>query len=165
VYAIGQARKNVYTSVVGSAWLNHQTPPLLKGTITRIVTHPSSAPSTLMTAWLLGGYPAQVLYTTDGGSNWTDITGDLPTRDANFGPTDIVIDPVTTWLYLATTSGVYKTTNNGNNWTLWSSRLPGGGTQAVMTLRTVDQRSAGGNFNVYAGIWGSGIWLRNGAEN
>jgi len=63
--------------------------------------------------------------TTDGGDNWTDITGSLPDRF----PTDIAFDPSDDQIAYLTFSGfgtdhVYKTMDRGASWTSISDSLP-----------------------------------------
>jgi photosystem II stability/assembly factor-like uncharacterized protein len=59
--------------------------------------------------------------TTDGGTTWTDVSGDLPNTPAN----DIVIDPdVPNRLYVATDAGVFQTDNGGTNWAVLGTGLP-----------------------------------------
>ncbi len=105
--------------------------------------------------------PTVLSETTLNGSNWNPIAGDLPAVGIN----DVAVDPANfDVLYIATTQGVYKSTNHGVNWTRWVMSLPGQGSQKVARLRTIDTRPSGGQLTVYAGIWGSGAWQRNGAE-
>jgi hypothetical protein len=147
--------------------------PLVAGSRIQAIVAPPGLPQT---AYALGVGPAQVFVTTNCGANWSPITGDLPQNGPNFGLRDIVVDSTNTnVLFLASTAGVYKSTNGGTHWAKWVTQyangtnqafdLPGGGSQDVYRLRVLDQRASGGSFNVYAGIWGSGIWMRNGAEN
>lgn len=65
--------------------------------------------------------------TTDGGTNWSDITGTLPTGTNNI--TYIAVhstEPQTVWLTMGgyNSSKVYKSTNGGTNWNDISSGLP-----------------------------------------
>ncbi|MDP8999998.1 MAG: hypothetical protein M3O46_07795, partial [Myxococcota bacterium] len=96
-------------------------------------------------------------------SCWKDLTGNLP---SSITAMDLAVDPVSPGaLYLATTAGVYKSVSNGTRWGRWTTGLPARGSQSVWRLQTVDKRPSGGQFSVYAGIWGGGIWSRNGAEH
>lgn len=65
--------------------------------------------------------------TSDGGTNWTDITSGLPVSNGNI--TFISIkndDPNTVWVSISgfNSDGVYQTTNGGSSWTNISSGLP-----------------------------------------
>jgi photosystem II stability/assembly factor-like uncharacterized protein len=54
-----------------------------------------------------------VFYSSDQGSNWTDISGDLPDVPVH----TLVVDPGNSQdLYIGTETGVYQTTNGGSNW-------------------------------------------------
>ncbi len=54
-----------------------------------------------------------ILYSTDQGASWTDISGDLPDVPVH----SLVIDPSNPQvLYIGTETGVYQTTNGGTNW-------------------------------------------------
>jgi hypothetical protein len=138
-----------------------------------VVTHPWADPTSGQTAWLLVSNPPRVFVTTNAGglsppagNPWTNLAGDLP-NTPNMALTDIAVDPTTTWpnftLYLATSSGLFKTVNNGAHWTRWTTNLPASGDQVVQRLRIADFRPSGA-FKVYAGLWGSGVWWRDGSE-
>jgi len=114
--------------------------------------------------------PPEVFWTSTDGATWTSITGDLQQQDPNsvLGILDLVVDPqtngATTALYIATTAGVYKSTNNGAHWTRWIQNLPASGSQSIWTLRTY-RPSPTDHMSVYAGIWGAGIWRRDGTDS
>jgi hypothetical protein len=62
-----------------------------------------------------------VFKTTNRGSAWTDISGDLPNTPVNF----LVIDPdAPSTLFVATDVGVFYSTTGGTNWTSLVNRLP-----------------------------------------
>jgi hypothetical protein len=62
-----------------------------------------------------------VFKTTNGGSAWTDMSGDLPNTPVNF----VVIDPdASSTLFVATDVGVFYSTNNGTSWTSLVTGLP-----------------------------------------
>jgi hypothetical protein len=67
--------------------------------------------------------PLHVWQTTNGGTNWTSITGNLPSTTF---VTDLVVDwrfstPV---LYAGTARGVYRSLNKGTSWSLFGTGLP-----------------------------------------
>jgi hypothetical protein len=114
--------------------------------------------------------PPEVFWTSTDGATWESITGDLQQQDphGDLGILDLVVDPqtngATTTLYIATTAGVYKSTNNGVHWTRWIENLPASGSQSIWRLRTY-RSSPTGHMSVYAGIWGGGIWHRDGTDS
>ena len=95
-----------------------------------------------------GGASAQSVYrSSDGGTTWTNMSGDLPSITANA----VVADPssVATY-YLATDGGVYRTTNGGTNWAPFDNGIP----NVPIADLTVD--SAGKI--LYAGTFGRGAY-------
>lgn len=80
-----------------------------------------SVGGTLPTGWP-GAPGAQSVYrSTNGGTTWTNISGDLPTVCANAA----VGDPSSaTTFYVATDGGVYRTTNGGTNWAPFDNGIP-----------------------------------------
>lgn len=69
-----------------------------------------------------GAAAAESVYrTTNGGTTWTNVSGDLPTITANAA----VVDPSNpNTYYLGTDSGVYRTTNGGTSWTPFDNGIP-----------------------------------------
>ena len=62
-----------------------------------------------------------VWYSTNQGTSWTDISGNLP----NVPVHTLVINPVSSsTLYAGTETGVYSTTNNGGTWSSFNSGMP-----------------------------------------
>ena len=81
----------------------------LSGTnIQRVVADPSSGTTFYLTRASYGG--GQLLKTTNFGTNWTNVTGNLPSVPVN----DLFIDPANTnHLYAGNDFGVYWSTNGG----------------------------------------------------
>jgi photosystem II stability/assembly factor-like uncharacterized protein len=68
-----------------------------------------------------GGAPQSVFRSSDGGTTWTDVSGDLPVIPANA----VVGDPSSAaTFYVATDGGVYRTTNGGANWMPFDNGIP-----------------------------------------
>jgi photosystem II stability/assembly factor-like uncharacterized protein len=61
-----------------------------------------------------------VFMTTDGGLNWTDISGDLPDLPSY----TLALDPRTNTLYVGNDDGVYFSSDQGNSWTRFGESLP-----------------------------------------
>src|SRR5205085_11447409 len=62
-----------------------------------------------------------VFKTTDGGSNWTGIDGNLPSVPVNA----IVVDPdLPQTLYIGTDAGVMVTSDGGSTWVTMGQGLP-----------------------------------------
>ncbi|MBE0569998.1 MAG: T9SS type A sorting domain-containing protein [Ignavibacteriaceae bacterium] len=92
----------------------------LSGTnIQRVVADPVSGTTFYITRASYGG--GQVLKTTNFGTNWTNITGNLPLVPVN----DLFIDPANiNHLYAGNDLGVYWTTNGGTSWVKLSNGMP-----------------------------------------
>lgn len=65
-------------------------------------------------------YDAHVFKTSDGGSNWTDISGNLPSIPVN----DIIIHSTWNILFVATDLNVWYSEDDGTNWTILGNNLP-----------------------------------------
>lgn len=90
------------------------------GSETKVEAHPTDSQAAFVT---FSGYGsgAHVARTTDRGSSWEDVTGDLPAQPVN----TLAVDPqnVDNW-YIGTDSGVWMTSNGGVNWMPLDSGLP-----------------------------------------
>jgi photosystem II stability/assembly factor-like uncharacterized protein len=94
---------------------NGATDPLPNRYVTRIVIDPDDSDTVYVT---FGGFsPNNVYKTTDGGANWTDITGagafglpDSPVRGLARHPDNA------DWLYAATEVGIWATDDGGATW-------------------------------------------------
>jgi photosystem II stability/assembly factor-like uncharacterized protein len=105
-----------------------------------------------------------ILYrTTDGGSNWSNITGTLPTGSSYI--TYIAIkddDPNTVWVSMGqyNSYGVYETTDGGTTWTNISTGIPSIPVMCVVqNTQNTSQTElyAGTDVGVYVRV-GSGSW-------
>jgi photosystem II stability/assembly factor-like uncharacterized protein len=87
--------------------------------ISKISVQPDSAKDVYLT--VSGFDTGHVFHSTNGGSSWTDISGDLPNTPVN----SILVDPsLSQTIYLATDTGVYVTENGGTNWLPLGKGLP-----------------------------------------
>jgi hypothetical protein len=78
------------------------------------------------TCWMCGATTSTtlgyVIRTTDGGTTWTNVTGDMPS--STFGLYTIAGISVTEAWVGASDGGVYHTTNGGTNWTFFTLPTP-----------------------------------------
>ncbi|MEI7485217.1 MAG: T9SS type A sorting domain-containing protein [Ignavibacteriota bacterium] len=90
-------------------------------TVTSINVHPDSSDVAIVTYSGFGG--SKVYKTTNGGTSWFSILGNLPDTPVNDG---FIFHPgfSTSVYYLATDVGVYTSTNWGANWTEIADGLP-----------------------------------------
>ncbi|RMA58669.1 VPS10 domain-containing protein [Ulvibacter antarcticus] len=105
----------------GTTWSNVST-GLPDHYITSIATVPTDDNIAYVT---LSGYKAvnyapHVFKTTDGGQNWVDISGNLPSIPVN----DIVIYPSAGLLFVATDLNVWYSGDDGTNWDIVGNDLP-----------------------------------------
>jgi photosystem II stability/assembly factor-like uncharacterized protein len=119
--------------------------------ITRVAVDPTNANLAYVTVsgFRNGDPTAHVFKTTNGGTTWTDISGDLPDAPVN----DIVLNPATpSTLYVATDVGVFSTTNGGTNWTVVGSALP------LVPISDIDVAQSGSSFVVTAATYGLSMY-------
>jgi hypothetical protein len=91
--------------------------------VTRVVADPVDPKGVYVTLSGFGGdeHLPHIYHSTDWGSTWTAIVGNLPDVPIN----DVVVDPADTQrLYAATDVGVYWTRNLGSTWVPFGSGLP-----------------------------------------
>ncbi len=97
------------------------------------------------------GVPS-VMESTDGGSNWANIEGnlpDMPVRWAVFNPAD------TRQVFLATEGGVWSSNQLNGTETVWYPPFPGRGTPIVRTDMLKIRES---DLTVVAATYGRGLW-------
>lgn len=97
-----------------------------------------------------GDTQGHVFKTINGGTHWTDISGNLPNTPVN----DIAVDPdIANTLYVATDVGVFRTSNGGTTWSTLVTGLP---RVAVLSL-TMHRASR----TLRAGTHGRSVWDLN----
>ncbi|HLI77391.1 MAG TPA: choice-of-anchor D domain-containing protein, partial [Acidobacteriaceae bacterium] len=135
----------------GSVWQEGDS-GLPGRTPTDIVADPSS-PTTAYVSY--SGFSScsacdhlgHIFATTNGGTSWVSITGNLPDVPVNA----LVVDPaVTSTIYAATDVGVFATTDGGSTWTPLVTGLPN---VAVLGL-TLDPPTR----TLWAGTHGRSMW-------
>jgi uncharacterized protein (TIGR03437 family) len=106
-----------------ATWTNRSVGLPLR-VVTRIVVDPVNAATAYAS---VSGFPSSfdlqghVYKTTNGGANWVDISGNLPSIPVN----DILVDPdLPNTLYIGTDAGVMITTDGGNSWSSLGQGLP-----------------------------------------
>ncbi len=102
---------NITSNVTGSGFTGSM--------IHRAIAHPADANTFYLTraSYTTG----QVIKTTNFGTNWTDISGDLPSITVS----DLFIDPLNTeHLYAGNDFGVYFSSNGGTNWSKLNIGMP-----------------------------------------
>ncbi len=97
-----------------------------------------------------GGFSSSNLWkTTNGGTNWTDISSGLPSIPLF----DVLVYPGNAnWLYVATEMGIYTSENGGTSWSS-SSDAPANVRVTDMTWQTVSGKST-----LYVSTYGRGIY-------
>jgi VCBS repeat protein/uncharacterized protein DUF11 len=102
-------------------------------------------------ATVMGFGNGHVFKTADAGSNWTDVTGDLPDAPAD----SVIVDPNdSNIVYVGTDIGVFQTRDGGTSWVEYGPTSGPGALPAVVVtrLRTF------GNQKLRASTYGRGVW-------
>ncbi len=119
-------------------WTNVTKSPLPNRSVTAFAIDRTNASRAFVT---FSGYntntpttTGHVFLTTNQGSTWSNVSGDLPDVPAN----TIVVDPINTnHVVVGTDLGIFETTNGGTNWTQQNSGLANVAV-AQLVLRTSD---------------------------
>lgn len=142
--AVSKSSQLLISTNNGGSWTTASGLPNLF--ITGIVYHPTDA----QTMWVcVSGYNegSKVYKTTNGGSNWTNISFNLPNVPAN----KIIYEPNSNnGLYVATDMGVFYKNDDLANWVSFSEGLP------IVTV--VDLAYHEGTNTLFAGTYGRGIY-------
>jgi photosystem II stability/assembly factor-like uncharacterized protein len=131
----------------GANWTQAAPFPGSPGAVTKVLAHPTDAGAAFVT---FSGYQAglpHVMLTTDLGSSWQDVTGDLPDQPVNA----IAVDPANPshW-FIGTDVGVWVTVDGGSVWAPFDVGLP----RAVvcdLEIQTATRK-------LFAGTHGRGAW-------
>jgi len=90
--------------------------------VTSVITDPFNRSGAYVTfsGYKFGENKGHIFHTLNDGSNWNDISGDLPDVPIN----DLDVNPNSGALYIATDIGVFKSLDNGNSWSIIGLGLP-----------------------------------------
>jgi hypothetical protein len=138
------------TRNTGSTW-TEITAGLPTRFITRVTVDPTDANLAYVTVsgYTVGDTAAHVFRTTNGGSSWQDISGNLPNAPVN----DIVYNPQNrTVLYVGTDVGVFTSSDGGVTWTTAGSGLP------IVPIMDLDTTVSAGVTQLTAGTYGLGVY-------
>lgn len=136
-----------FTTNLGSTWTQVTDSDVPGSWVTRVAFDPANS---LIGYATFSGYRSgvplpYVLKTTDGGTTWSSIAGNLPQAPVN----DIVI--VGTTLYVASDVGVFRSTNGGGTWHSAGSKLPN------VPVTDLEYRVASNA--LYAATFGRGMYM------
>jgi hypothetical protein len=144
---VGTDDSRVWTTTnLGSTWTRVDDPALPPFWITRVAIDPTSASTAYVT---LSGYRngkngAYVFKTADGGTTWTNITGNLPRAPVN----DIVVSGSN--LFVGGDAGVFRSSNGGTTWLKVGSGLP--------RVPVDDIELSASTNTMFAATFGRGMW-------
>jgi photosystem II stability/assembly factor-like uncharacterized protein len=130
----------------GDSWTRASDPDLPERWVTDIAVDPQDAMVAYVTytGFYEGDATPYVLRTTDGGTSWTDVTGNLPQAPVNtaaLGRGRLIV---------GNEAGVWSTADGGANWAPVGTNLP---MVPVMDLRVHEPTGT-----VFAATFGRGMW-------
>ncbi len=135
-----------FTSDLGGNW-TQVTDPDVPGTwVTRVTVDPQNAQIAYATfsGFRSGDSLPYILKTTDGGTTWSSIVGNLPQAPVN----DIVV--IGSTLYVASDVGVFTSSNGGRKWRAAGTALPN------VPVTDLEYRAASNS--LYAATFGRGMF-------
>ena len=138
------------SALSGATWTNVTGTSFPNRSVTVIAADPKSASTAYAGFSGFTGYGdsvGHIFMTSNGGTSWTDISGDLPNTPVN----DIVADPdMANTIFVATDVGVFYTTNLGVSWGTLVESLP----RAAVTGLSYQHL----NQVLWAGTHGRSVW-------
>jgi hypothetical protein len=136
-----------FTLDVGAHWTRVTDSDLPGSWVTRVAVDPANANVAYATfsGFRSGGTLPYVVKTTDGGTSWTSVAGNLPQAPVN----DIVV--LGTTLYVGTDVGVFRSANGGATWLAAGVGLPN------VPVTDLEYRAASNA--MYAATFGRGIYV------
>ncbi len=147
VYAGTDDGRLWFTTNLGTNWTQVTDSDVTGNWVTRVAADPvnSQIGYATFSGFRSGVALPYVLKTTDGGTSWASISGNLPQAPVN----DIVI--VGTDLYVASDVGVFRSVNGGRKWKPAGARLPN------VPVTDLEYRAASNA--LYAATFGRGIYM------
>jgi hypothetical protein len=114
-------------SGVGATWTTLTGLP--NRSISKILVAPDSAQDVYVA--MSGFGSGHIFHSTNGGTTWTDLSGNLPDTPMD----SIALDPtLANTIYLASDTGVYVTSNGGTSWEVLGTNLPNVVVQDIMIV-------------------------------
>jgi len=150
LYVAGTDDGHVWRSQNGGGAWEEITAGLPAAYVTHVTADPLDPQTLYVTHSGFGEdqHDPRVFRSTNRGSTWTSISGNLPDAPVN----DLIVDPVaTSTLYAGTDLGVFVTRNLGQTWTALGGYMP---TQPVWDLE-LHQASR----RLYAFTHGRSVWM------
>lgn len=134
------------TTNLGANWTQLLDDDIPGTWVTRVIVDPTnhSVAYATFSGFRSGNHTPYVSKTVDGGTTWTNISGNLPQAPVN----GIVL--LGSAIYVATDVGVYVTRNGGTSWSQYGTDLP----NAPIT----DIRLHAPSQSLFAATFGRGIW-------
>ena len=130
----------------GVNWAN-TSPSGRGGSIQDIYVNPNYAPDVFIArAEFTGSSAAHIFRSTDSGTTWKDISGNLPDQPYNA----VKLDKKSGTLYVGGDDGVYYSSNFGGSWARLGTALP--------NVQVVDLAISNGAGILGAGTHGRGMW-------
>lgn len=148
VYA-GTSDGNVWRTLNGGTnWVN-----ITSSLPDRYVSHVAASPNlannvyVTHTGYKSNDFSPHIHKSTNNGTNWTSISGDLP----NFALYDVWVYPGNeNLIFVASDAGVYYTQNGGTNWLRAGNNMP------IFPVYDIDYNPA--NQKLFAGTFARSIW-------
>jgi photosystem II stability/assembly factor-like uncharacterized protein len=134
---------NVWRSDNGGITFKTITNGIPTTSVTRLAVHPADSHTVYLT---YGGFSGiKVVKSTDGGQNWINFSGNLPSLPVNCA----VVDADGT-VYVGMDIGIYYRTASSNSWVLYNEALP----NAPVMDMTIHLQ----NRKLRAATYGRGLW-------
>jgi photosystem II stability/assembly factor-like uncharacterized protein len=149
IYATTDDAKIFVSTDGGSNWVEHDV-PTAHDAISMVIASPNDPKTAFATrdAFNGGANTGHLFETTDGGSTWKDISGNLPNIPSQSFADDV--RPGNSRLYVGTDEGVYFSKDGGNTWAVFKTGLP----NVIVTNLELNT-----NLNILeAGTYGRGVF-------